>query len=154
MLDDAEFKFKIYGLLKYKLRNYAAKTCTRSAVFSKIRAVKVSEGVDENTTEYGCTFYGSMTAENTEEGLVDGDFCPVQLYDDSADNECSKVELKIDMLKYISADELAFIEKRLDGTSFRDLATEYGITRQAAEKRFKKICSTLIPLGESLRQCA
>ena len=79
-----------------------------------------------------------MSAENAGEDSADGDFCPVQVYDDGADEECSKAELKIDMLKYISADELAFIEKRLDGTSFRDLAAEYGITRQAAEKRFKK----------------
>ncbi len=148
MLDDAEFKFKIYGLLKYKLRNYAAKTSVRSSIFTSMDSKK-SEQPRGNVV-----FYGSMTAENAEEDFVDGDYCPVAVYDSGADGERADAELKIDLERQLDEKEMKLLSARLDGARLEELGTEYGISASAVNQRLKTIYKKLTPLGESLRKCA
>ena len=148
MLDDAKFKFKIYGLLKYKLRNYAAKTSVRSSIFTSINSKK-SEQLRGNTV-----FYGDMAFENADEFSSDGDVCPIALFDVNSVSETDAAELKIDLERCLNAKDMKLLCARLDGARLEELGAEYGISASAVNQRLKTIYKKLTSLGKSLRQCA
>ena len=147
-LTDRNFMLKIYGLLKYKLRNYAAKTCIRSSIFPSASSRK------DNESRVSVRFFGNMAAEEADETDADGEYCPESFYDGASDNDFAMAELRSDFSRVLSSDETEFLERRLCRETIQNLADFCGISKPAAFKRLAKICKKLVPLGESLRACA
>ncbi|MDO4952947.1 MAG: hypothetical protein Q4E34_03860 [Synergistaceae bacterium] len=139
---------RIYGLLKYKLRNYAAKTCIRSSIFPVAASRKV------NGSPVSVLFFGNMAAEESDETDADGEYCTESFCDGASDNDFAMAELRADFSRILSADEAEFLERRLCSEPLQSLANSCGISKPAASKRLAKIRKKLVPLGKSLKVCA